>query len=99
MGLRIRGFTMIELMAVIGIVAILSLMMITGYQDKLIRDQIAEALPLADIVKAPVAMAWFLTQTFPQDNAAAGPPAKMTVKGEKRTSIPANFLPFICCAA
>ena len=66
---------MIELMVVIGIVAILSLMMVPGYQDKLIRDQIAEALPLADIVKAPVAAAWTLTQTFPPDNASVGLPA------------------------
>ena len=29
----------------------------------------------------------------------AGPPAKMTVKGENRTNIPTNFLPFICRAA
>ena len=41
---RSAGFTMIELMVVIGIVAILSLMLIPGYQDKLIRDQIVEAL-------------------------------------------------------
>jgi len=151
---------MIELMVVIGIVAILALMMIPGYQDKLIRDQIAEALPLANIAKLPVATGWALAQTFPADNTAAGlpvadkivnnfvsaisvqagaihitfgnrangnirgkvlslrpatvddapivpvtwvcgyaaAPAKMTVKGENKTDIAANFLPFICRA-
>ena len=44
-----RGFTLLEMMVVIGIVAILALMAIPTYQDKFIRDQIAEALPLADI--------------------------------------------------
>src|SRR3989441_6797748 len=69
-----RGFTLLELMVVIGIVAILALMAIPTYQDKFIRDQIAEALPLADIAKPPVALSWALLQNFPPDNAAAGLP-------------------------
>jgi type IV pilus assembly protein PilA len=73
--LRERGFSMIELMVVIGIVAILALMALPSYQDKFIRDQIVEALPLADIAKPPVAAAWSSTQSFPADNAAAGLPA------------------------
>ena len=69
-----RGFTLLELMVVIGIVAILALMAIPTYQDKFIRDQIAEALPLADIAKPPVALSWAALQIFPADNAAAGLP-------------------------
>ena len=69
-----RGFTLLEMMVVIGIVAILALMAIPTYQDKFIRDQIAEALPLADIAKPPVALSWAVLQTFPADNAAAGLP-------------------------
>ncbi|HYS75439.1 MAG TPA: pilin [Burkholderiales bacterium] len=69
-----RGFTLLELMVVIGIVAILALMAIPTYQDKFIRDQIAEALPLADIAKPPVALSWAALQTLPADNAAAGLP-------------------------
>jgi type IV pilus assembly protein PilA len=72
--MRTRGFTLVEMMVVVGIVAILALMAIPIYQDKFIRDQIAEALPLADIVKPPVALSWTLLQTFPADNAAAGLP-------------------------
>lgn len=72
---RRRGFTLIEVMVVVGIVAILALLAIPNYTDKIIRDQIAEALPLADIAKPPVALAWAVTQTFPADNAAAGLPA------------------------
>src|SRR6185295_12958061 len=45
------------------------------YQDKLVRDQVVEALPLADIAKLPVALSWAAVQTFPADNAAAGLPA------------------------
>src|SRR3989449_3645216 len=69
-----RGFTLLELMVVIGIVAILALIAIPTYQDKFIRDQIAEALPLADIAKPPVALSWAALQTFPAHNAAAGLP-------------------------
>ena len=78
-GLR-DGFTLIEMMVVLGIVAILALMLIPSYQDKLVRDQIVEALPLADIAKPPIAAAWAIAQTFPADNAGAGlPPADKIV--------------------
>jgi type IV pilus assembly protein PilA len=71
---RAHGFTLLELMVVVGIVAILALLAIPTYQDKFIRDQIAEALPLADIAKPPVALSWAMLQNFPADNAAAGLP-------------------------
>src|SRR5882672_6140999 len=72
--MRHRGFSLLELMVVVGIIAILALLAIPTYQDKFIRDQIAEALPLADIAKPPVALSWALLQNFPADNAAAGLP-------------------------
>jgi type IV pilus assembly protein PilA len=72
--MRYRGFTLLELMVVVGIVAILALLAIPTYQDKYVRDQIAEALPLADIAKPPVALSWSALQTFPANNAAAGLP-------------------------
>ena len=72
--MRTRGFTLLEMMVVIGIVAILALMAIPTYQNKFIRDQIADALPLADIAKPAVALSWAALQTFPADNAAAGLP-------------------------
>lgn len=153
-----RGFTLIEMMVVISILAILALMFIPVYQDKIIREQIGEALPLTDIAKVPVAAAWAASVPFPADNAAAGLPADdkivnnvvksvalqdgvihitfgnranvgikdkvltlrpavvesthmvpvtwvcgfapapsaMTVQGENKTSVPANFLPLKC---
>lgn len=65
---------MVEMMVVIGIIAILALMMIPGYQDRLIRNQINEAMPLADIAKTRIAASWAVAQAFPADNAAAGLP-------------------------
>ena len=54
--IRSPGFTLIEMMVVLGVIAILALMMLPSYQDKLVRDQIVEALPLADIAKPPIAL-------------------------------------------
>jgi len=74
-----RGFTLIEMMVVVAVIAILTMMAFPTYQDKFVRDQIAEALPLADIAKAPVAASWMLLRVFPPDNAAAAlpPPEKI----------------------
>ena len=77
---RLRGFTLIEMMVVVAVIAILALLAIPSYIDKVVRDQVLEALPLADVAKPPVALAWGLTQSFPADNAAAGlPPADKIV--------------------
>ena len=71
---RASGFTLIEILIVIGGVAILALLAIPNYSTRIIQEKIVEALPLADIAKPPVALAWTLTQAFPADNAAAGLP-------------------------
>ena len=64
-----------EMLAVIAIIAILATLAIPSYLSRIIRDEIAAAVQLADIAKAPVALAWTATQTFPLNNAAAGLPA------------------------
>jgi type IV pilus assembly protein PilA len=75
-----HGFTMIEMAVVMVIIAILALMAVPGYQDRIVRDQIVSAMPLADIARAPVALSWATLQSFPADNAAAGlPPAEKIV--------------------
>jgi type IV pilus assembly protein PilA len=155
-----HGFTMLEMAAVLAIVAILAIIAVPSFQERIIRNQIISAVPLADIVKAPIALSWAAVQALPADNAAAGlPPAEkivnnyicavsvhdgaiditfgnsanglikgriltlrpaivadapivpvawvcgnadgpgqMTVKGENRTDIPANYLPLNCRA-
>lgn len=69
-----RAFTLIEVMVVVGIVAILALIAAPSYMDQYIRNQIVESVPLADIAKSPVAASWLLLQGFPRDNGAAGLP-------------------------
>jgi len=64
------GFTMVELMVVIAIIAILVLLAAPNFQYKIARDQILEAIPLADLAKKPVAAAWAAVHTLPADNAS-----------------------------
>lgn len=67
-------------MVVIGLVAILATLAVPSYLEKVIRDQVVEGIPLADVAKPPIAGAWASTQGFPVDNLAAGlPPADKIV--------------------
>lgn len=75
MATRRDGFTLIEMMVVIAIIGILALIATPSYLDQMIRKQIVDAVPLADIAKTPVAAAWAVAQSFPRDNAGAGLPA------------------------
>jgi type IV pilus assembly protein PilA len=68
------AFTLLELMVVVAVIAILALIMLPSYVDTMVRNQILEALPLAEIAQKPVAASWTATQAFPADNAAAGLP-------------------------
>ncbi len=76
---RGHGFTMLELMMVLVVIAILALIALPSYVDRVVRQQIVEALPLADLAKPPVELAWRLGTPLPRDNAAAGlpPPEKI----------------------
>lgn len=66
---------MIELMAVVAVIAILGAMVIPTFQSRVVRQQIEEALQLADGPKKAIAAAWTLNQTMPLDNAALDLPA------------------------
>ena len=61
-------------MVVIAIIVILALIALPGVPDKFVRDQIVDGVKLADIAKAPVALAWAAGAALPVDNAAAGLP-------------------------
>lgn len=69
-----RGFTLIELMVVVGIIGILAGIALPSYQAYTIRGQIAEALALAAELKDDVRDVYKHTGRFPADNRAAGLP-------------------------
>ena len=75
------------MMVVVGVVAVLALMMVPAYTDRLVREQINEALTLADVAKKPIATAWAVVQAFPADNAAAGLPVKEKIVSDLVSSV------------
>lgn len=155
-----KGFSLLEMLVVMAVMGILAMTAIPSYMHQIVRRQIIDAVPLAEIAKTPIAAAWVMAQSFPTDNAGAGLPAadlvvsnhikslsvqdgaiqitfgnsanglikdklltlrpavvdeapivpvswvcgyaagpgKMTIKGENKTNIPAEYLPLNCRA-
>jgi type IV pilus assembly protein PilA len=78
---RIAGFTWIELILVLGVVAILALMAIPSFHEGTLRKQVKEGLALADVAKAAVQAAYSATGEMPADNKAAGLPEAEKIVG------------------
>lgn len=78
---RSAGFTWIELVLVLAVLAILGALAIPGMQDTALKKQVREALSLSDVAKRGVQAAWSATGEMPADNAAAAIPARDKIVG------------------
>lgn len=81
------GFTLIELMIVVAIIAILAALAIPTYQEYVVRARVSEGLSLASAAKIGVAEFHQSTSAFPIDNAEAGLPAAASIIGRDVTSV------------
>ena len=79
MYLKPIGFSAIEMMVVIAIIAILASIAIPSQMGRIIKEQVIAAMPLTDIAKEPIAASWKAAKTLPADNAETGLPTSEKV--------------------
>ncbi|MGF6493017.1 type IV pilus assembly protein PilA [Luteibacter sp. 621] len=84
---RQTGFTLIELMIVVAIIAILAAIAVPQYQDYMIRTQVSEGLET--VAGAKTAIWEFRTNRgyFPKSNESAGLPSATSIAGKYVSSI------------
>lgn len=85
--MRQAGFTLIELMITVAIVAVLAAIALPAYQDYVLRAKVSEGLVLSSATKISVADAHASDGDFPTNNADAGVAPATSIKGNAITSI------------
>ena len=79
--MRHAGFSWIELVLVLAVVAILGALAIPGMQDTALKKQVREGLELAEVAKKGVQAYWAANGDLPKNNEEAAIPAKDKIVG------------------
>ncbi|WP_295517164.1 pilin [Stenotrophomonas sp.] len=82
-----KGFTLIELMIVVAIIAILAAIALPAYQDYVARSQVSEAMTLSGGAKTAVTEYYADKGAFPDTNAKAGLAPAASINGKYVLSV------------
>lgn len=82
-----QGFTLIELIIVVAIIAVLAAMAMPVYQEYIVRSQVAEGLSVTQGAKSGMTEQFSNRGTFPADNAEAGLVSPGSITGHYVSSV------------
>ncbi|HSB23262.1 MAG TPA: pilin [Burkholderiaceae bacterium] len=81
------GFTLVELMVAVAVLAILAMLALPSVRAPMIRQQVVDSAALINVAKTAVASRWSALQKLPSDNADAGLPDADKLVGNYVSSV------------